>query len=57
MAKKKNPGILMIILAILLPFVAVGLTKGLSKHLLINIILCIFFYIPGIIHALWVILK
>jgi len=57
MAKKKKAGIGMIILAILLPFVAVGLTKGLSRTLLINIILCIIGYVPGIIHALWVILK
>ena len=55
MAKKKV-GLLMIILAIFLPFIAVFLKKGIGKDLLINIILCIVFYVPGIIHALWVIL-
>ncbi|QIR13145.1 YqaE/Pmp3 family membrane protein [Shewanella aestuarii] len=49
--------ILLIILAVLLPPVAVFLKKGVGKDLLINIILCIFFYVPGIIHALWVILQ
>ncbi|MDC7241652.1 MAG: YqaE/Pmp3 family membrane protein [Spirochaetales bacterium] len=57
MAKGKGADLLLIILAILLPFVAVFLKKGVGKDLLINIILCIFFYIPGIIHALWVVLK
>lgn len=56
MAKKKV-GLLMIILAIFLPFIAVFLKKGIGKDLLINIILCIFFYLPGTIHALWVILN
>ena len=56
MAKKKV-GLLMIILAIFLPFVAVFLRKGVGKDLIINIILCIFFYLPGTIHALWVIMN
>ncbi len=49
--------ILLIILAILLPPIAVFLKKGVGNDLLINIILCIFFYLPGIIHALWVVTK
>jgi len=54
---KKQDNILLIILAILLPPVAVFLKKGIGVDLLINIVLCILFYIPGIIHALWVVLK
>ena len=49
--------IVMIILAILLPPVAVFLKKGAGKDLLINIVLCLFFYVPGIIHALWLTTK
>ncbi len=49
--------ILSIILAILLPPVAVLLKNGVGKDLLINIILCLIFYVPGIIHALWVITR
>jgi len=52
-----NNGIVLIILAILLPPLAVFLNKGAGKDLLINIILCLFFYVPGIFHALWVVLK
>ena len=45
--------ILMIIIAILLPPLAVFLHKGAGKDLVINIVLCLIFYIPGILHALW----
>lgn len=48
---------LLIILGILLPPVAVFLKNGVGKDLFINIILCLFFYIPGIIHALWIVTK
>jgi len=51
-----NKAILMI-LAILLPPVAVFLNNGAGKDLLINIVLCLFFYVPGILHALWVITR
>ncbi|MCL4217000.1 MAG: YqaE/Pmp3 family membrane protein [Candidatus Hydrogenedentes bacterium] len=46
-----------IILAILLPPLGVFLEVGLGIHFWINIILTIFGYIPGIIHALYVILS
>ena len=48
---------LLVILAILLPPVAVFLNNGAGKDLLINIVLCLFFYVPGIFHALWLVLK
>jgi uncharacterized membrane protein YqaE (UPF0057 family) len=46
-----------IIFAILLPPVGVFLEVGLSKHFWLNILLTILGYIPGIIHALYIILK
>ncbi|WP_085297220.1 YqaE/Pmp3 family membrane protein [Cognaticolwellia mytili] len=46
-----------IILAILLPPVAVFLKSGVGKDLLINIILCFLFFIPGVLHAIWLITK
>ncbi|MEP1469728.1 MAG: YqaE/Pmp3 family membrane protein [Halieaceae bacterium] len=48
---------ILIILAILLPPIAVFLNNGAGKDLLINIVLCLFFYVPGILHALWLITK
>ena len=55
MAKKPNK-VLLIILAIILPPIAVYLVKGVKKDFWINLILTLIFYIPGIIHALIVIL-
>jgi uncharacterized membrane protein YqaE (UPF0057 family) len=49
--------LLKILLAILLPPVGVFMEVGLGLHFWLNIVLTILGYIPGIIHALWVILK
>ena len=58
MAKKKANTLLLIIIAILLPPLAVYLAQnGVKKHFWINLILCIFLWIPGILHALWVVLS
>jgi uncharacterized membrane protein YqaE (UPF0057 family) len=47
--------ILRIILAIILPPVGVFMQVGFTKHFFINILLTLLGYIPGIIHALWII--
>ena len=49
--------IVLIILAILLPPLAVFLKQGATKHLAINIVLCLLFFVPGIIHAVWLVTK
>ncbi|WP_432471822.1 YqaE/Pmp3 family membrane protein [Amphritea sp. HPY] len=49
--------LVLIILAILLPPIAVFLKAGVGMQLLINIVLCLIFYIPGILHGLWLVLK
>ena len=49
--------ILLIIIAVFLPPLAVFLNHGAGKDLLINILLCLVFYVPGILHALWLVLK
>jgi len=46
-----------IIFAIFLPPVGVFLERGCGADLLINILLTMLGYIPGIIHALYIILK
>ncbi len=48
---------LKIVLAILLPPVGVFLEVGLGIHFWINIVLTLLGFVPGIIHALYVILK
>lgn len=44
-----------IIIAILLPPLGVFLQEGLGKHFWINILLTILGYIPGIVHAVYII--
>ena len=56
MAKKVNQ-LLLVILAIILPPLAVFLKRGAGKDLVINIILCLIFFFPGLIHALWIVFK
>ena len=46
-----------IIIAILLPPLGVFLQVGIGKHFWLNILLTILGYIPGIVHAIWVIAK
>ena len=49
--------IIRIIIAIFIPPLGVFLQEGLGKHFWINLILTLLGYVPGIIHALWIILK
>ncbi|WP_193212993.1 YqaE/Pmp3 family membrane protein [Luteolibacter marinus] len=48
--------LLLVILAVLLPPLAVALKTGLDKTFVLNLILTLFMWIPGLIHALIVIL-
>jgi uncharacterized membrane protein YqaE (UPF0057 family) len=49
--------VVLIILAILLPPLAVYLHTKSGKDTVINLILCFLFWIPGVLHALYLILK
>ena len=49
--------LLRIVIAILLPPLGVFLQVGIGKHFWINVLLTILGYIPGIIHAIWVIRR
>ena len=53
--RRRILNIIRVILAILLPPVGVFLTVGLGLHFWLNILLTIFGYIPGIVHAVWII--
>ena len=46
-----------IIFAILLPPLGVFLQVGLKGHFWLNILLTLLGYIPGIVHAVWIIAK
>jgi len=49
--------IIRIILSVLLPPLGVFLQVGLGAHFLINILLTLLGYIPGLIHAIYIIAK
>ncbi len=49
--------IVLIIIAILLPPLAVFLHKGVGRDFVINLILSLCFYLPGQVHALYLLLK
>ena len=49
--------VLKIILAILLPPVAAFMEVGLAGHFWLNILLTIIGYIPGQIHAIWLVVT
>jgi uncharacterized membrane protein YqaE (UPF0057 family) len=49
--------ILRIILSVIIPPVGVFLQVGFGLHFWINIILTLLGYIPGLIHAIWIITK
>lgn len=53
--QKVNP--LNLILAIFLPPIGAFLQVGLSAHFFINIVLTILGVIPGVAHAVWLVLK
>ncbi|TVP97516.1 MAG: YqaE/Pmp3 family membrane protein [Planctomycetaceae bacterium] len=48
--------IVLIILSILLPPLAAFLVVGLSTHFWINLILTLLGWLPGLVHALWLVL-
>jgi len=49
--------ILRIVLSVLLPPLGVFLQEGLGKHFWINLLLTILGYIPGLVHAVWIIAR
>ncbi|MGB5636123.1 MAG: YqaE/Pmp3 family membrane protein [Waterburya sp.] len=49
--------VIRIIIAILLPPLGVFLQVGLGKDFWINILLTLLGYIPGLVHAIWIIAK
>jgi uncharacterized membrane protein YqaE (UPF0057 family) len=57
---QREPGtmdIIRIIFSILIPPLGVFLQVGIGGHFWLNIILTLLGYIPGLIHAIWVIAK
>ena len=46
-----------ILIAFFLPPISVLMTNGIGLQFLFNILLCLLFYIPGSLHALYLLLR
>ena len=56
----KNEGaadLIRIVFSVLLPPLGVFFEVGLTKHFWINILLTLLGYLPGVIHAVWIIAR
>ncbi|MEM7629310.1 MAG: YqaE/Pmp3 family membrane protein [Planctomycetota bacterium] len=49
--------LLKVVLAILLPPVGVFLEVGLTGHFWLNVLLTLLGYVPGLVHAIWIIAR
>lgn len=52
-----NADLLRVILSVLIPPLGVFLQEGLNKHFWINLILTLLAYVPGLVHAVWIIAR
>ncbi len=57
MADESTNKLLLVIIAILIPPLAVGLKAGVGCALILNIVLTLLLYLPGLLHALYVVLN
>ncbi len=46
-----------VVLSILLPPLGVALEVGLTRHFWLNLLLTLLGYIPGLVHAVWIIAR
>jgi uncharacterized membrane protein YqaE (UPF0057 family) len=46
-----------IVLAVVLPPLGIFLQEGLGKHFWINVLLTLLGYVPGLVHAVWIIAR
>lgn len=48
-----SSSLLIILLSILLPPLGVALSRGIGTQFVINIVLTLLGYVPGLVHAVW----
>ncbi|MDM8543778.1 YqaE/Pmp3 family membrane protein [Desulfococcaceae bacterium HSG9] len=53
----KTGDVIRIIISIIIPPVGVFFEVGFGLHFWINILLTLLGYIPGLVHAIWIIVK
>ncbi len=57
MASEGSKDFIRIILSVIIPPVGVFFQVGIGLHFWINILLTLLGYIPGLLHAIWIIVK
>lgn len=55
--KDQSNDLFALIISLILPPAGVAVKRGLDEQFVINILLTLFGYFPGVIHALYIILK
>lgn len=53
----KTGDVIRILLSVIIPPVGVFLEVGFGLHFWLNILLTLLGYVPGLIHAIWIIIK
>lgn len=56
-ASTNSADLLRVVLSVLVPPLGVFLQEGLNKHFWINLILTLLGYVPGLVHAVWIIAR
>lgn len=46
-----------VLLSVIIPPLGVFLQEGLGKHFWLNVLLTLFGYIPGLVHAIWILAR
>jgi uncharacterized membrane protein YqaE (UPF0057 family) len=57
MASSNSADLVRIIVSILLPPLGVFLEEGIGTQFWINVLLTLFGYVPGLVHAIWVVAR
>ena len=56
-SRNEQGDLVRILLSILLPPIGVAMEVGFTKHFWINVVLTVLGYVPGIVHAVYIIAK
>lgn len=54
---KSTDKLIKIIAAVILPPLAVAIHEGLSQQFWICLVLTVFFFLPGMVYAIWIVTK
>ena len=56
-ASMSTADLIRVILSVIIPPLGVFLQEGLGKHFWINVLLTLLGYVPGLVHAVWILAR